>query len=244
MTDVTDVTDVTDGRAGLRQRIVEVAARLLREDGPAALTTRSVAEKAGVQAPTIYRLFGDKDGLLQAVAEHTMAVYVSAKAEAVQRVSAADLDPLDDLRAGWAMQIDFSLTNPAVFRILSEPHRVLQSPAVQSGTRVLQARVHRLAQTGRLVVSEQRAVSLIQAAGVGVTQTLLATPPDHRDPALADMLFEAVLRQILTDPVQDMPTGPVAAAVALRAMTSRLDMLTAAERQLLAEWLDRVIHEL
>jgi AcrR family transcriptional regulator len=36
--------------------------------GRRAVTTRAVAAGAGVQAPTIYRLFGDKDGLLDALA--------------------------------------------------------------------------------------------------------------------------------------------------------------------------------
>ncbi len=234
---------VIDGRSDARMRIVDVAARLLREEGPSAVTTRGVAERAGVQAPTIYRLFGDKDGLLEAVAEHTMATYVSVKHAAVQAASAADVDPLEDLRTGWQMQIDFSIANPAVFRLLSEPHRVLHSPAVQSGNRVLQARVHRLAMAGRLRVSEQRAVGLIQAAGVGATQTLLATPTERRDPGLADALFEALLREILPDPVEAIGSGPVVAAVTLRASASRLDVLTAAEQQLLAEWLDRVIRD-
>jgi AcrR family transcriptional regulator len=235
------VTEVIDSRADQRQRIVAVAARLLREEGPTGLTTRGVAEQAGVQAPTIYRLFGDKDGLLEAVAEYTLAAYVSAKADVAQGASASDLDPLTDLQAGWAMQIEFSLANPAVFRLLSEPHRALQSPAVLSGTRVLQARVHRLATTGRLRVSEQRAVSLIHAAGVGVIQALLETPPDQRDVGLADTLFDAVLRQILIDPVEAADPGPVAAAIALRAVTAELEMFSAAERLLLGEWLDRLI---
>src|SRR5579862_10063683 len=60
-------------RRETRDNLVEVAARLLREQGAAAVTTRAVAEAAGVQAPTIYRLFGDKDGLLDAAAEHVVA---------------------------------------------------------------------------------------------------------------------------------------------------------------------------
>jgi AcrR family transcriptional regulator len=60
-------------RADVRSRIIDVAARLLPDEGPTAVTTRGVAEQAGVQAPMIYRLFGDKDGLLEAVAEHMMA---------------------------------------------------------------------------------------------------------------------------------------------------------------------------
>jgi AcrR family transcriptional regulator len=236
--------NATSSRAGTRSRIVDVAARLLREEGPAAVTTRGVAEGAGVQAPVIYRLFGDKDGLLEAVAEHVMTAYVSAKAEDVKAASAADVDPLDDLRAGWEMQIDFGVANPALFRLLSDPDRVIHSPAAQSGRHVLESRVHRVAVTGRLRVSERRAVGLIQAAGIGVIQTLLSTPPDQRDPGLAESIFQAVTRQILTDAPERPEGGPIATTVAFRAIAPRLDMLSEAERLLLAEWLDRVINTL
>ena len=228
-------------RGDTRSKIVDVAARLLREQGPAAVTTRGVAEAAGVQAPTIYRLFGDKDGLLDAVAEHVMATFVSAKAAIVAAASADNVDPLADLRAGWETQINFGVANPALFRLLSDPGRVQRSPAAQSGQHVLQARVHRVAVTGRLRVSEQRAVDLIQAAGIGAIHTLLAAPPGQRDPALAQDMYQAVLRQILTDPPERADNGPLAAAVALRAIAPRLGMLTDAERQLMAEWLDRAI---
>ena len=60
--------------------------RLLRDEGPGAVTTRGVAQAAGVQAPAIYRLFGDKDGLLEAVAESVMSSFVAAKASVVEAV--------------------------------------------------------------------------------------------------------------------------------------------------------------
>ena len=236
--------DAPTRRSDTRARIVEVAARLLREHGPAAVTTRGVAEEAGVQAPAIYRLFGDKDGLLDAVAEHVMATYVAGKAAIVQAASADDVDPLDDLRAGWETQIVFGVANPALFRLLSDPGRVMSSPAAQAGMRVLEARVHRVAASGRLRVSEQRAIDVIQAAGIGVIQTLLSTPPERRDAGLAASMFEAVLAQILTDAPEPPSSGPMAATVAFRAVAPHLDMLSAAEQRLLAEWLDRAVDAL
>jgi AcrR family transcriptional regulator len=238
------VTEAPSRRAGTRARIIDVAARLLQEQGPAAVTTRGVAEAAGVQAPAIYRLFGDKDGLLEAVAEHVMATYVSAKAAIVQSASTREADPLDDLHSGWQMQIDFGVANPALFRLFSDPERVLQSPAAQSGRRVLESRVRRVAESGRLGVSEQRATDLIQAAGIGTIQTLLATPPERRDAGLAEEMFEAVLRQILVDAPGGTGNGSIAPAVTFRAITPQLEVLTEAERRLLAEWLDRVIADL
>jgi AcrR family transcriptional regulator len=231
------MTEVTSRRGDVRSKIVEVAARLLREQGPAAVTTRGVAEGAGVQAPTIYRLFGDKDGLLEAVAEHVMATYASAKAAIVEAASADNVDPLDDLRAGWEAQIDFGVANPTLFRLLSDPDRVRHSPAAEMGRRVLESRVRRIAATGRLRVSEQRAVSIIQAAGIGTIQTLLG----HPDAGLAASMYDAVLRQILTDAPGSSEPGPMAATVAFRAVAPQLDMLSEAEQRLLSEWLDRVV---
>ncbi|HEX5204491.1 MAG TPA: helix-turn-helix domain-containing protein [Actinoplanes sp.] len=234
------MSDVVKGRADARAAIVEAAAELLREGGTQAVTTRGVAERAGVQAPAIYRLFGDKGGLLEAVAEHVMAAFVTGKAAGAAAATAADVDPLDDLRASWRRQIEFGLANPAVFRLLSDPERALGSPAARLGQQILETRVHRLAAAGMLRVAEPHAVGLIHAAGVGTIQALLATPAEQRDPALGDAMMDAVLGRILTGAPARASSGPRAPAIALRALAPQLEMLTAAERDLLVEWLDRI----
>lgn len=229
--------------ADTRTRIIEVAARFLREQGPGAVTTRGVAQAAGVQAPAIYRLFGDKDGLLEAVAEHVMASFVAAKASTVAAAAEADVDPVEELGDGWRRQVQFGLENPALFALLSDPRRVAGSPAARLGRDVLAARVRRVAAAGRLAVPEARAVGLIQAGGVGVVTTILATPPAERDPGLADAVFAGVLAQILTDAPAAARPGHLAAVVALRAVAPDLDQLSDPERHLLVEWLDRIISE-
>ena len=72
------------------------------------MTTRSVALAAGVQAPTIYRLFGDKNGLLDAVAEHGFATYMARKPPGDPTA-----DPVESLRAGWELHVGFGLANPS-----------------------------------------------------------------------------------------------------------------------------------
>lgn len=235
-------------RDDLRARITETAAVLLAERGASAVTTRGVADAAGVQAPTIYRLFGDKDGLLEAVAEHAMAAHVLAKSRVVSEAAATGADPLEDLLQGWRSQVEFGVANPDLFRLLSDPERVRDSAAARAGREVLAARVHRLAESGLLRVDEQRAVDLIQAAGTGVIQTLLAAPPGHRDPSLPDAMYRGVLSQILvgdatgsTDESVDAGEAVSAAAVTLRAAAPRLTALTGAERDLLVEWLGRLV---
>lgn len=217
-----------------RTNIVECAAQLLREQGVSAVTTRAVAQAAGMQAPTIYRFFDDKDALLDAVAEHVFATYVAGKTLVEESG-----DPVADLRSGWETHIGFGLANPALFGLLSDPNRGARSPAAAAGLEVLRARVHRVAAIGRLRVPERRAVELIHAAGTGAVLTLLSTPPQHRDLDLANAMYEAVMRSILTD-VPPLPVDhTTAAAVAFRAVAPTLPTLTDAERALLSEWLDR-----
>lgn len=221
-------------RRETRANLVEVAAQLLREQGPTAVTTRAVAQAAGVQAPTIYRLFGDKDGLLDAVAEHVVTAYVAGKA-----LVEDSGDPVEDLRAGWDMHVGFGLANAALFGLLTDPSRGTRSPAATAGLEVLRARVRRVAATGRLRVPERRAVELIHAAGTGAVLTLLAMPPEHRDLDLAGAMYDAVTQSILTDAPALPEDSTTAAAVAFRTVVPRLAMLTDAERELLFEWLDR-----
>lgn len=233
----------SQARADTREKIVEQAARLLQEEGPGALTTRGVAVAAGVQAPTIYRLFGDKDGLLDAVTEHVLATYVSTKAAADRTAGDADVDPLADLRAGWRTQTDFGVANPSLFALLSDPDRARRSPAAQAGMRVLATKVHRLALAGLLRVPESRAVELVHAAGTGAVLTILATPPAERDLTVADDMLEAVLAHVLAAPEQPASAGAgwAAAAVTLRAAAPGLEALSGAERELLSEWLERAV---
>src|SRR5580698_6011014 len=93
-----------------RAQLVEVAANLLASQGPDAVTTRSVALAVGVQAPTIYRLFGDKSGLLDDGVEHGFATYLTNKPP-VGTDADAD-DPIAALRAGWDLHVGFGLANP------------------------------------------------------------------------------------------------------------------------------------
>ena len=215
-----------------RTRLVEVAAQLLRDEGAAAVTTRAVAQAGGVQAPTIYRLFGDKDGLLDAVAEHVFANHVAGKGPTAA-------DPVEDLCAGWDTHVAFGLTNAALFGLLTEPGRGNRSPAVAAGIEILRTRVRRVAATGRLRVPERRAVEMIHAAGTGAVLALLAVPPADRDLTLADAMWDALAYAILTDGPALAGDDAVAAAVAFRTVVPELPRLTDAERTLLSEWLDR-----
>jgi AcrR family transcriptional regulator len=219
-----------------RDRIAAVAARLLAEGGREAVSTRAVSAAAGIQAPTIYRLFGDMQGLLDAVATHGFTTYLRSKTS-----REPGPDPVEDLRAGWDLHIGFGLANPALYSLMySEPRPGESSPAAVAAAEVLAVQIRRIAEAGRLRVGEELAAQLVHAAGSGTTLALIALPEDRRDPALSRLAREALIAAITTDAAVAAEPGPAGAAVALRAALPQTSALTAPERALMTEWLDRI----
>jgi AcrR family transcriptional regulator len=226
----------TDGREATRQRVVEAAADLLARVGRDAVTTRAVAAAAGVQAPVIYRLFGDKDGLLEAVAEHGYDTFLAAKyADAHPR------DPVEDLRAGWDLAVEFGLANPELYALMyGEPRRGTTSAAFQAGMRILLGRIHRLAAGGWLRVDEKLAAAIVHATARGAVLTWLSLPDGQRDPALLVAMREAMVSAVTHEKPALREAGPASAARTLRALLPEQTTLSSAEQHLLGEWLDRL----
>ncbi|MBZ6137798.1 MULTISPECIES: TetR/AcrR family transcriptional regulator [Streptomyces] len=218
-----------------RQRVVEAAIGLLTRGGRDAVTTRAVAEAAGLQPPAIYRLFGDKDGLLDAVAEHGFTAFLASK-----RIDPDPPDPIADLRAGWDVAIEFGLANPALYTLMyAEPTRA-ESAAFRAGMGVLMGRIRRLAAGGWLRVDEELAAQIIHATARGAVLTWLSLPEERRDPALLTTLRESMVAAVTVDQPAVRGSGPAGAARALRAALPEQTLLSEAEQRLLTEWLGRL----
>ncbi|MFD3519911.1 TetR/AcrR family transcriptional regulator [Streptomyces sp. NPDC058653] len=225
-----------DAREVTRQRVLEAAADLLAREGRDAVTTRAVAAAAGAQPPAIYRLFGDKDGLLEAVAEHGYATFLAAK-----RVDTHPQDPVEDLRAGWDLAVEFGLANPELYALMyGEPKRGTTSAAFQAGMRILLGRIRRLAAGGWLRVDEKLAAALIHATARGAVLTWLSLPEDQRDPALLTAMRESMVSAVTHEKSVVRHAGPAGVARTLRALLPEQTALSGAEQHLLGEWLDRI----
>jgi AcrR family transcriptional regulator len=223
------------GRDHVRQRVIEAAIDLLTREGRDAVTTRRVAAEAGLQPPAIYRLFGDKEGLVDAVAEHGFAAFLEAK-----HVDRDPRDPVEDLRAGWDLAVEFGLANPALYTLMySEPTKAA-SAAFKAGTEILMGRIRRLAAGGWLRVSEELAAGIIRATAHGAVLTWLSLPEDRRDPALLAVLRESMVTAVTSERPAVQEPGPAGAARALRAALPAQTALSGAEQRLLGEWLDRL----
>jgi AcrR family transcriptional regulator len=224
-----------DDREQVRRRIVDAATDLLEREGHDAITIRAVATAAGVQLPAIYRLFGSKDGLLEEVSERSLATFLADR-----EVDPEPHDPLDDLRAGWDLAVEFGLANPALYTLMfTEPTRAT-SAALQAGTEMVLSRLRRLAVHGLLGVDEVLAAAIVQSTARGAVLTWLSLPEDRRDPAMLAALRESTVAAVTgIRPIVREPS-PAGAARALRASLSDQDVLSEGERRLLAEWLDRI----
>ena len=226
-----------------RERIVRAAARLLNEGGREAVTTRAVGVAAGVQAPTIYRLFGDKRGLIEAVAEHQMSEYVRGKAATAG--DDLDGDPVEILREAWRANVQFGLDNSALFSLMNgDPDPEMRWSAAELGMSILRARVQRIASAGRLKVSEERAINLIIASDRGAVLTLIGMGEEQRDLGMLDDILEGLITTITTDPrAHRCYEVPVAANALRAALRTTAGDLTPGERALLDELLVRLTRD-
>ncbi|WP_066367175.1 TetR/AcrR family transcriptional regulator [Herbidospora mongoliensis] len=226
------------GQEQTRRRVIEAAIELLTREGRDAVTTRAVALAAGLQAPAIYRLFGDKDGLLDAVAEHGFATFLAGK-----KIDPDPEDPIEDLKAGWDLAVEFGLANPALYVLMyAEPTRTA-SPAFTAGMEILMGRIRRLAAAGWLRVNEDLAAAIIHATARGAVLTWLSLPEERRDPALLTTLREAMLTAVTNHRPATQEAGPAGAARALRAALPEQTTLSDGEQRLLEEWLERLTTE-
>ncbi|MFI5783865.1 TetR/AcrR family transcriptional regulator [Nocardia sp. NPDC051570] len=228
-----------------RTRLLEAAARLLVESGGAPITTRAICDLAGVQAPTLYHHFGDKRGLLDAVAAHGFEQYLAAK-----RSREASEDPIDDIRAGWDHHVEFALENPAFYAVMYGQVTPGKRPAAaRDGEALLLSLLTRAAKQGRLAVTPEGAARLILATNIGVAMALVTEAPEDRDPTVSERAREAVLASIVRTGSVSTGHGPdtndvSAAAIALRAALDGgpSDALSSNENALLKDWLLRLAH--
>ncbi|MET7718314.1 helix-turn-helix domain-containing protein [Streptomyces sp. NPDC005407] len=228
-------SDTAAVREQTRLRVIEAAADLLAREGREAVTTRAVAVAAGVQPPAIYRLFGDKDGLLEAVAEHGFTTFLATK-----HVDPDPQDPIEDLRAGWDLAVEFGLASPALYTLMYSDPGTATSAAFKAGMEILMGRIRRLAAGGWLRVDEELAATLIHATARGAVLTWLSLPEDRRNPALLTTLRESMVTAVTNQEPAVQDAGPAGAARALRAALPEQTTLSSAEQHLLREWLDRL----
>ncbi|WP_328931344.1 MULTISPECIES: TetR/AcrR family transcriptional regulator [unclassified Streptomyces] len=222
-----------------RSLIIEAAAELIAQSPSGDVSTRAVCEAAGVQQPVLYRLFGDKDGLLAATVDHVWDQYLETK-----RAAEKSADPLQDLLAGWDSHVAFALAHPNAYKLMFAPALRSMPEAAQEALRILRAVLERLAAQGRMRIAPEIAARMIMTATTGVALGLIMRPALYPDTGLSTQVRDAMVQAILLDPAADAAPGDARAAAATTLLSSLDDLtpqpFTSAESALLGQWLTQI----
>lgn len=181
---------------GTRDRTLDAAAQLLRDEGPAALTVRRIATAAGLSTMAIYHHFGGKDGLVE-------ALYVDgfrALEEALAAVPRTE-DPVADVEALALAYREVAMRRPGYYEVMFgrpfpgfEPSPEARERAMRPW-RAFTDSLERCEAAGLLTTPASDAALLLWASGHGLLMLQLAGNALASDDT--DRLVRAGLRSLL-----------------------------------------------
>lgn len=177
------------------QALVGAAVDLIADGGLDGLTLSQVARRAGVSRATAYREFGDKQGLIGAVAQHEVQAMILATVAGVDMTS----DPTTIVRSTVLFALRYLRAHEAFTYIRDhEPHWLLNAVLVVGGTRM------NLVQTVAAMTAPAMAAAPadsplvlqpVQAAEL-VVRTVLSHTLIERSTLSDDQVADAVTRAI------------------------------------------------
>jgi AcrR family transcriptional regulator len=219
-----------------RAAILDAAERLLVASPDHEIATRAVCEAAGITQPALYRQFGDKKGLLDALADNGFERYSARKA-----ALPTTADPVADMLVGWDDHMAFAAANPALYQLMFVPRPRSRSTVRQRVFDLLAATLTRAAAAGRLTVPVEHAAQVILSANVGAALNRIAQP-ELFDERISHRMRDAVFGSLLTGSTAQLETGLPAAS---RRLLAQLELteptgLVAEETALLRHWLGRL----
>jgi len=107
----------------LRRALIEASRRILETEGIAALSLRAVAREAGVSPAAPYHHFRDRTELLSEVAQEGTAELL----ESLKKARAENKPGRERMIAVGAAYVGYGLHNPALYRLMFETIRVLET---------------------------------------------------------------------------------------------------------------------
>jgi AcrR family transcriptional regulator len=102
--------------------ILETALQIITENGTDALSMRTLAERLGIKAPSLYRHYVDRAALETALVAHGSR-QLTTQLEAIQ----ADT-PQNALRLAATRYLEFARSNPALYALMNRPQASSGAP--------------------------------------------------------------------------------------------------------------------
>jgi len=163
----------------LRQEILDAASELFVRDGFENVSMRRIAEKIEYSPTTIYLYFKDKAELLESVCQETFARLTESLTKMLEQPG----DPIERLKRGLYVYIQFGLDNPHHYRatfmmplpesIDLKKHVGPDSPGMQAFD-FMRRCVYDCISAGKLKVKDAELASQVLWAGIhGITSLLI-----------------------------------------------------------------------
>lgn len=224
--------------ASSREALLDAAEELLASAPAEPLSVRAVCARAGVQFPTLYHFFVNKQGLIDAVADRGFFA-LSARIE-----HATGSDARTILTDMWNAHIESARSTPARYSLMYGSTMV--GSVAEGARRVERAAASQLtasAAAGRLATTAPSAAWRLSTAAVGASLAIIADPSAY--PAMTDAARSGIVDSLLH------ADGGTTANVTLRAQAAALHAALAGapasdvalgheESALLARWLRRL----
>jgi AcrR family transcriptional regulator len=158
--------------AATREEILTAAWQMVRTEGLAGLSLRDLAQQVGMRAPSLYSYFGSKHAIYDAMFAQGARDYLDGQAAV-----ALTGDALLDLKNGLHFFIGFCTQDPSRYQLLFQRTIPGFEPSAESfavAVAGLEAMRERLA---RLGVTDPRALDLLTAIGIGLTDQQISNDP-------------------------------------------------------------------
>jgi AcrR family transcriptional regulator len=162
------------------ERILHAAAVLIEEGGVDAVTTRAIAERAGITAPSLYRFFADREQVLDALVEQHLEELSAFLAEAEEGWTPRSLPEFVEHEFG--SYAAYYQANPSAVRLWLDGRvsPTVRAEVLRYNHRIAQ-RLHGVAVAAGLAAPQADLLVFVMAVELGDRILDLAFR-EHRDP--------------------------------------------------------------
>lgn len=185
-----------------RRRLLDAMVELLDEEGPDALTTVRITERAGIAQPTFYVHFADIDSALEASAEEVAGAFLGA----ISKATAAPLPERGRIRVTYRRLLSGMLEDRRLARIFLRHRRDVRSPFGRHFARILSgARGGFATELERAGAARpELAATLVIGMCVAVSEAVVDGRLEHPDSAIDELVHAT--RPLLA-PAPGAPSG-------------------------------------
>jgi AcrR family transcriptional regulator len=179
-------------RAEVRRTILEATQSLIEQSGGAGFSIRSLVDRCGYSAPTVYYYFGDKPGLLEAVLEERLQDLV----EALRRAPLRD-EPVAATRDLILIFARWGIDNPVYYDLntrLREEDRRSQSRSGQMAADLMSKPLDPLVESGAISEAD---LELMRQSIWACVHGLISLPAVRPDLEWKENLLEVSIDAIL-----------------------------------------------